>query len=261
MSTTTPEMGQPAHVNTTDVPQSTPWTPAHHAQVNKTKPIRLLELGEGPHGKNARFEFTEGWQRTIDLPTEADGWHPIFNDLSSEDRARLRKHVQQPVVKGPDGERRQNTGLSFVTRTINQRGYMQTINHFDVPSEGYAAGRITGYRCAAELLKVLQRGYGPHVPLRDIIREAVSVKNGVYGAADRWGAACGFMDVIEEAVTFLAKHGQHADWVARKIKSEEESTAWLAERDAKEKAAFVERMRQARAAKRAARQGGTHGRA
>lgn len=264
MTRTTPEMGQPSHVNTTDASKSTPWTPAHHAKVNKTKPIRLLELGEGEHGKNARFEFPEGWQRTIDLPTQADGWHPLFSDLPQEDGAALRSHVAQPVVIGPDGERRQSLGLSFTSCTLNKRGHWTGDNHFDVPEEKYADGRITGLRCAAELLEALQRGYGPHISLRDVIREAINVKfeRGGGDNASRWGAACGFMGVIEESVKFLAEHGRHADWIAKKIEKEERYLAHCAERDAQEKAAFVERMRKARAAKRAAREeGGNHGRA
>ncbi len=262
MSTTTPEMGQPSHVNTTDASQSTPWTPAHHAKVNKTKPIRLLELGEGEHGKNARFEFPEGWQRTIDLPTQADGWHPLFSELSFEERQKLRQHVQQPVVIGPDGVRRQNMGLSFTSRTMNKRGYSQDFNHFDVPAEEYADGRITGYRCGKELLDALKRGYGPHISIRDILKDAVNAKSGGYHGKGQWGAACTFINVVEESLRFLAKHSQYADWIDRTIKSEENSIAALAERDAQEKAAFVERMRKARAAKRAAREeGGNHGRA
>lgn len=262
MSTTTPEIGQPSHVNTTDAPQSTPWTPAHHAKVNKTKPIRLLELGEGEHGKSARFEFPEGWQRTIDLPTQADGWHPLFSELSFDERKKLHQHVQQPVVIGPDGVRRQNMGLSFTTRTPNKRGYSQDFNHFDVPAEQYATGRITGYRCAKELLDALKRGYGPHIPIRDILKDAVNAKYGGYPDKGQWGAACTFINVVEQALLFLAKNSQYADWIDRAIKYEEECIARGAERDAQEKAAFVERMRKARAAKRAARQeGGNHGRA
>lgn len=263
MSTTTPEMGQQSHVNSTDVStQSTLWTPAHHAKVNKTKPIRLLELGEGEHGKNARFEFPEGWQRTIDLPTQADAYHPLFSELSLDERQKLHRHVQQPVVIAPDGQRKQRTGLSFTTRTLNKRGHSQDFNHFDVPAEVYGQSRMTGYRCAKELLDALRRGYGPHIPMRDIIKDAVNIKYGGYPDKGQWGAACTFINVVEQALLFLAKNSQYADWIDRAIKYEEECIARGAERDAQEKAAFVERMRKARAAKRAARQeGGNHGRA
>lgn len=240
--------------------KSQPWTPAHHAQVNKTKPIRLLELGEGEHGKNARFEFPEGWQRTIDLPTQADGWHPIFSDLPGEDTQALRRHVEQPVTIRPDGRRTQSLGLSFTTAVPTRRNYLKDFNLFDVPEEVYEQGRITGYRCAAELLEALQRGYGPHIDVRGTIREASRALSDGYGKPSRVGAAGAFMAVVEEALKFLARHAQHGDFIARRIKDAECAQTWLAEQEAKEKAAFVERMRQARAAKRAAKaEGGRHG--
>ena len=257
MSTTTPEMGLPSRANTSDVStQSTPWTPAHHVTVNKIKPIRLLELGEGEHGKNARFEFPGGWQRTIDLPTQADTWHPLFSDLSLEDRQKLHQHVQQPIVIGLDGVRRQGMGLSFTTRTLSRSGHSKGFNYFDVPSEDYLEGRKTGYRCGAELLAAYERGYGPLINLMPIIEAAVDATKGSTSRESRRGAACGFLNVIEEAVKFLAKHGQYANWLTRKIDFEESITASIAKREAQEKAAFVERMRQARAAKRVSRKEG-----
>lgn len=68
---------------------TTPWTPTHHASAHKTKPVRLLALGTGPHGKTALLEFPEGWQRTIDLPTQADAWHPLFDELAADDKDTL----------------------------------------------------------------------------------------------------------------------------------------------------------------------------
>lgn len=233
---------------------NTPWTPAHHAQVNQTKPVRLLELGEGPHGKCARFEFPEGWERTIDLPTQADGWHPLFNDLPHEDTMALRRHVLQPVVTGPGGKRKRHAPLSFTTDTVSARGAWIESSHFDVPDEDYGAGNITGYRCAGELLEALQRGYGPHIDVRAIIREASSIVFAGVFKPSRHGAAVGFMEVVSEAVKFLACHSRHSAFIASKIEAAERYQTFTRECEAKEKAAFVERMRQARAAKRAARE-------
>ena len=72
-------------------PAAGPWTPARHIAEGVTKPTRLLELGTGEHGKTALLEFPGGWQRTIDLPTEADAWHPLFSELPQADVQRLRK--------------------------------------------------------------------------------------------------------------------------------------------------------------------------
>lgn len=236
---------------------ATPWTPAHHAKVNKTKPVRLLELGEGPHGKNARFEFPEGWQRTIDLPTQADGWHPLFNDLPHEDCQALRRHVLQPVVTGPDGKRTQSLGLTFTTCSVTPRGYTKDFSLFDVPAEVYSEGSITGYRCAAELLQALQRGYGPHIDMLGILKEASEARFEGCGKPSRAGAAGAFLGIVAEALKFLATHARHGEFIARKIEETERYQRYDAEQRAKDKTEFVERMRQARAAKRAAKaQGG-----
>lgn len=243
-----------APTNTTStIASPTPWTPARQARADKSKPVRLLELGEGPHGKTALFEFPEDLQRAIDLPTQADGWHPLFNELPNEDGYALRRHVLQPVVTGPDGKRSQSQGLSFTTCTITRRGNTTDFRLFDVPAEGCSEGSITGYRCAAELLEALQRGYGPYIDVRGIIKEASEARLERLSRPSRASAAFAFLDIVVEAMKFLANHSQHGEFIARKIEEAEHYGRYAAEQEAKEKAAFVERMRQARAAKRSVR--------
>ena len=87
-------------------PAAGPWTPANHIKDGVTKPIRLLALSTGEYGKTALLEFPGGWQRTIDLPTEADAWHPLFSELPQADVQRLRKHVAHPIIRHPDGTAR-----------------------------------------------------------------------------------------------------------------------------------------------------------
>lgn len=235
--------------------KSQPWTPAHHAKVNKTKPVRLLELGEGPHGKNARFEFPEGWQRTIDLPTEADAWHPLFGNLPAEDLSALKRHTTKPITTRPDGKRIKPERLSFVTTTIGPRGGYAAMNHFDVPAEDFCAGQVTGLKCAAELLKELQRGYGPHISVPDIIHDAAKANAGnSRGKPSQSGAWWAFADVLEDALKFFAKYASHSEFLAHKIAEAEMRSAQYDEFEAAQRAQFVERMRKARATKRTHRE-------
>lgn len=229
-----------------------PCTPAQHTSTSNTKPVRLLALGDGPHGKTALCEFPEGWQRTIDLPIQADAWHPLFNDLTADDKSKLRKHIDHPVIRHADGTRTRQGALSFITKEISRNGGFAGVRSFDVPAEGYGAGYITGYRCAAELLQALQRGYGPHIFVRDIIEAAMQASNEKSGTASRRSAGYGFLAVVEEALLFMAKNAKHEQYTAHKIADAEHMRARIEEQDAREKAAFVQRMQAAKAEKRSA---------
>lgn len=97
-------------------------TPAQHVQADKSKPVILLALmNDGPHGKAALVEFPGGWRRTIDLATQFDGWHPLFDDLPQEDKAQLREHVRARFVNHPDGTRSRPDLLSFTRRVESAR--------------------------------------------------------------------------------------------------------------------------------------------
>ena len=228
---------------------SGPCTPAHHARTSKAKPVRLLALGDGPPGKTALLEFPEGWQRTIYLPAQADAWHPMFDELPADERRRLRTHTDHPVIRHPDGTRTKQGALSFMTKEINRSGGCAEQRFFDVPAETYGTGYVTGYRCAAELLEALQRGYGPYISVREITEGAIQAADEETGKASRRGAGYGFLSVVDDAMQFMARHAQHGEYMARKIAEVERSNAWVAEQDAREKAAFVERMKAARLSK------------
>ncbi|SDZ73798.1 hypothetical protein [Acidovorax soli] len=231
-------------------PAAGPRTPANHLKDGVTKPIRLLALGTGEYGKTALLEFPGGWQRTIDLPTEADAWHPLFSELSQEDCAKLRSHAAPPVIRRPDGTRTRRGALSFITKDIHRGRWVKRVNSFDVPAENGCAGSVTGYRCAAELLDALARDYGPCIDKRDIIKAALQACNEPYGKPSRRNAGLAFMDIVEEALNFMAKHAKHREYMAAKIAQAEHVQAYMADHDAREKAAFVERMKAAKAAKR-----------
>lgn len=196
---------------------SAPRTPAVHQGVSKARPIRVVSMGDGPHGKLVVCEFPDGWQRSIDLPTQADGYHPLFSDLPEEARAALVRHVAPPVVIGRDGKRTMSRGLSFTTCTVTPRGYTKDFNDFDVPAEEFGDGNITGYRAAGELLQALERGYGPHINVCSILEEVLKARDEDYMGPSRSGAASAFAWTVEEALKFFAKNARHADWINRKI--------------------------------------------
>ncbi|MFC7462886.1 hypothetical protein [Hydrogenophaga defluvii] len=234
-----------------ETPAFVPCTPSQHASINKIKPERLLALDDGPQGKTALLEFPEGWQRTIALPTQADAWHPMFDDLTKAERDRLCAHVAPPVVRRPDGTRYRKGPLSFITLELNRECKWNGARLFDVPAEDYGAGSITGYRCAGELLSALQRGYGPHIDIRGILDEVTAVQNEPFGRPSRRGAAVAFMEVVKESIVFMAKHGNHSEFLGRRVADSEKYHAYAIEQKAKEKAAFVVRMQAAREAKAA----------
>ena len=235
---------------------TTPCTPAQHTSTSNTKPVRLLALGDSPHGKTALCEFPEGWQRSIGLPTQADAWHPLFDDLTADDKSKLRKHTDNPVIRHPDGSRTRQGALSFITQEVGRNGGWAGERCFDVPAEGYSEGYITGYRCAAELLQALQRGYGPHISVRCITEAAMQASNEKSGTASRRSAGYGFLAVAEEALLFMAKNANHGPYMAQKIADAERMKARIEEQDAREKAAFVQRMSAAKAEKRSKAQQG-----
>lgn len=227
-----------------------PYTPPHHASISKTKPVRLLELGNGPHGKNAFCEFPDGWLRTIDLPTQDDAWHPLFSELPTADLWRLRKYVANPIIRHPDGTRTRKGALSFITEDVDRLGRWRGERRFDVPAEDYYTGRGTGYRCAAELLDVIARGYGPDFSNMQVIEAAFQASNEPFGKPSRRGAGVAFLEVVSGALTFMGKHAKNREYIAAKIANAEFMRAYMAEKEAKEKAAFVERMKAAKEAKR-----------
>lgn len=231
-------------------PAARPWTPARHITEGVTKPTRLLGLGTGEYGKTALLEFPGGWQRTIDLPTEADAWHPLFSELPQEDCAKLRSHAAPPVIRRPDGTRTRRGALSFITHEVGRDGRWKGERSFDVPAEDDYTGHVTGYRCAAELLEALALEYGPHINRKYVIEDALQACNEPPGKTSRRGAGFAFMEIVGEALAFMAKNSQHKEFMAAKIVNAERLQATMAALDAKEKTAFVERMKAAKAAKR-----------
>lgn len=229
-------------------------TPAHHANTHKTKPIKLLELGTGPDGKTATFEFTEGWQRTLDFLTDADAWHPLFDELPQVERMQLREFIQAPYIKHADGTMRQTHAVSFNTNIRTKNGKYVDTKYFDIADEQYSEGRITGLKCASELLNVLARGYGPGLFMEEILKAAAIAANEKFSNCSRRSAGSAFLEIVEDAVKFFAKNARHQDYIQIKIAAAECYRDEVQELNALERAEFVERMKAAKVAKRTAKE-------
>ena len=235
-------------------------TPAQHAQAQKSKPVALLALGTGPHSKTALLEFPEGWQRTIDLLTEFDGWHPLFDDLPTKDRRSLHEHVEAPFTTHPDGTQSRPDPLSFTRRVQSGRGKLVRFTYFDVPPQNYAEGTITGYRCAAELLEALALDHGPCISMHHLLAEVAVAQRERGGASvSRHYAAVAFMGVVSESLRLSARRADYRAWLHKRIASAEQYAQDAAERRAIERAEFVERMKAGKTAKRLAREAATEG--
>ena len=72
----------------------------------------------------------------------------------------------------------------------------------------------------------------------------------------RRGAAVTFLEVVRESLTFMAKHARHTEFVSGRIARAEQYQAYFAESEVSEKAAFVQRMKDAKAAKAQRANGG-----
>ena len=227
-------------------------TPEQHTKTHKTKPVTLLALGTGPYGKTATLEFPEGWQRTIDLVTQFDGWHPLFDDLPCEDGKRLREHTQAALVKHTDGTLSRPNPLSFMRRVETARGHFVKFTYFDIAAQDCLDGAATGYRCAAELLEALAIGHVPHISLRHLMTEVVEAEKEAYSGVNRRAAAAAFAEVTGEALMFFAKHANHRSYINSKIANAEAYKERIASQHAIERAEFVARMKAAKSAKREA---------
>ena len=236
---------------------SAPRTPAVHQSLSKARPIRVVSLGDGPHGKLVVCEFPDGWQRGLDLPEEHDAWHPVFSDLPEDQLWALRRFCAPAPYVDANGVRKRRDGVSFITVEVGRHGGAKKARWFDVPDEEYGAGQITGYRAAAELLEALNRGYGPSISVGHILRDVfVAREEESFEKPSRRGAASAFTWVVDEALKFFAKKAKHGPWLDGKVAHAERTNAWFAETEIKEKAAFAQRMKEGKAAKKAARQGG-----
>ena len=232
-------------------------TPAQHANTSKAKPIKLLELGIGPHGKTATFEFTEGWQRKLDFLIDADAWHPLFDELPQVERVQLREFIQAPFIEHADGTMRKTQEVSFNTEIRTKKGRYIDTKYFDVAEEEYSQGRITGLKCASELLNVLARGYGSGVFMEEILKAAAIAANEKFSNFGRRDAGSAFLEIVEDAVKFFAVKTRHQEYIQTKITNAESYRDEVQEFKALDRQEFVARMKAGKAAKAKKKSGAT----
>lgn len=153
--------------------------------------------------------------------------------------------------------------LSFVK--VKRHGdYYVCSDWLAVPNEAYADGWVTGYKAMAELMALTRthRGAGMAHAVRSVMEAAMlelakPVNN---DTPDKRGAACAVMHCMAQfvmSVDMVSTGGNRClpvkYWLQANIQETERNNALWAETKAKEKADWVQRMKAAKAAKKAAR--------
>lgn len=230
------------------------YTPEEFLKVSTAKPVALLECGENEKGKFVRLAFDDETTRPLYLLTLADAWHPVFKSLDDwETIWKIRRHFAPEVREAqPDGTYKVQGVLSFQSKQVTKRGAYVCSLEFDVPKEKYSRGRVRGMLAAQELLDVMRLPDGPtpHFPnlIRDLAKAMEDMKGSGNGAT--WGAATGFLDILETVLHYGARHCYYSDFIAKRVASELNYEEYRDKKDREDKAAFVERMRVARQAKK-----------
>lgn len=163
------------------------------------------------------------------------------------------------MVTLPNGEQREMSELSFSYGVVREAGSKKktwrTV-HFDAPALHYYEGRALGMQMAGEVVQFYRKHKTEKLRLDAILREALQRCNGGFGNYDdstQANVAAGFLDVLTTLVELGARQ-LNPKWLENQIaQNQREHLTWCQQRDER-KAEFVERMRQARAAKRAARE-------
>lgn len=227
------------------------YTPSEFEKVSTAKPVALLGCGENEKGKFVRLAFDDETTRPLYLLTLADAWHPVFKSLDDwETIWKIRRHFSPEVKEAqPDGTHKIRGVLSFQSKQVSKRGAYVCSLDFDIPKEKYSRGRVRGMLAAQELLDVMRLPDGPtpHFPnLIEALAKAMEDRKGSNGKDATWGAATGFLDILEGVLQYGARHCYYSDFITRRVASELSYEEYRDKKDQEDKAAFVERMRVAR---------------
>lgn len=141
--------------------------------------------------------------------------------------------------------------LSCWTTRTTPRGRWLSRSYFDVPDEAYAAGYATGARLARDLIQLVRMT--PPERLQDLkwsvqatFREAAAVPS----RSGRSGASVGFLNTMAGVLLGGIMFTDADSYAEAMINDADGARAWCVEQEARNRAAFVQRMRSARAAKR-----------
>lgn len=131
-----------------------------------------------------------------------------------------------------------------------------------VPNEAYGDGWVTGYKAMAELMALSRTsgGIGIEHAVRSVMEAAMlELAKPMSNTPDKRGAANAVMHCMAQfvmSVDMAAIGGNRClpvrRWLRSQIEATERNNALYAESLAKEKAAWVQRMKAAKAAKKAA---------
>ncbi|MGE4050352.1 MAG: hypothetical protein AB7F38_04745 [Piscinibacter sp.] len=154
---------------------------------------------------------------------------------------------------------RSSAGLSFCTETRTRRGRWLGCSHFDVPDEKYADGFTTGLRAFGELVKHLQQmEQGGWVADRNLIAAILADAGQAKhegpsrDVASRWPAAQAMLFLVAECVQFAARTGVAEAILKANADLHTENRRYVARVEAESRQAFVQRMQQAKRARREA---------
>lgn len=239
------------------------YGPADHEKASNLKVVRLLGLGEGFHGKTGTFEFAGGFVRSIDIDAETI-WHSLFGDLDRKEFWRLVRHVETRTRCDDGTVVIQDGPMWFWTRRTTPRGRELESNLFDVPEEGYAAGRLTGAKAARDLILFLRkyeraRELDPWAMLNNKIKQCLAQAFALessrhFNEASRGNAAITFCNIVTGYFLCGASHANPA-YLDGQVDQEERGVAWELDYEQQNRKEVAERMQVVRAAKAAKRAG------
>lgn len=234
----------------------------HEKAASPLKVVRLVELGDGAHGKTATFEFTGGFVRDLDVDAQTV-WHTVLRPIVGADWHRLLKHVAPSSCNADGTIRTQRGPMWFWTESTTPRGRYLADNYFDVPEEDYAHGCLTGAKVARELIMFLKqyeraRQVGPFDGIESMIERSlqsafVLAQSRRYDDVPCAGAAA---HVFAQTVTrFFMVGSEYANpaYLNGEVERAEASVAWSLDYDERKRKETAERMRAVRAAKFAKR--------
>jgi hypothetical protein len=128
-------------------------------------------------------------------------------------------------------------------------------NYFAVPNENYADGEVTAIKLFREILEKMKadpsRTSRNHLNPAGIFQDMAKAMDEKFDGSRR-GAGTAFAWLLSEAVLFLARKGNFEVWLDAKLAEAESYAIRDSIRRKKEGAAFTERMKAAREAKRKA---------
>lgn len=238
-------------------PPSPPYTPERHAKLSGLSVVRLVALGNSPEGKTALFEFEGGFMRELVIDAQSI-WHKSLSALPIKDRWQLRDHVTPPKTTVSDNHRKEQWGPMWFSQNLeDSRGRSKGRNSFDVPSETYYSGKVTGARAARDLVMFIKESDNSDAIEKFVVDSVIDAaviakRNYDVDRADEVFAAFEFITVIVQYAIGAAENANHHyldGRVAWRQLEAEKNTAWFEAEIAKKKNALAERMKKLRDAK------------